>query len=83
MLLTKVGTLEGEKLGRREGKVSGSVISFAPEALARNPSRNAQKASEHVGLEKETCAEPECIHPTWPQQDPDPGGSRLQEKAPE
>lgn len=83
MLLTKVGTLEGEKLGRREGKVSGSVISFAPEALARNPSRNAQKAGEHVGLEKETCAEPECVHPTGPQQDPDPGGSRLQEKAPE
>lgn len=38
--------LEGKELGKREGKVSESVIPSVPEALARNPSRNAQKADK-------------------------------------
>ena len=37
---------EGKELGRREGKVSESIIPSVPEALARNPSRNAQKANK-------------------------------------
>lgn len=50
MPLTDMGTLE---LGRREVEVGRSTISFVPKALARNPSRNAQKADKYMGLDKD------------------------------
>lgn len=51
MSLTAVQKLEGEQLGRRDMKVAMSIISFTPEALVRNPSKNAQKAVKHAGLD--------------------------------
>lgn len=67
MPLTEIGTLE---LGRREVKVGRSIIFFVPKALARNPSRNAQKANKCMGLDKE------IFH--VPLQDSEPAGCRQQ-----
>lgn len=47
---TEIGALES---GKREVKVGRPIISFVPEALERNPSRNAQKADKYIGLNKE------------------------------
>lgn len=49
-----------------------------PEALEKDPGRNAQKADKYMGLDKEMFSEPECIHLTRPLQDPEPGGCRQQ-----